>query len=217
MPHLVSVNTSESRRLDDRLTSSIDKRPRAGRVPAGRLGLEGDTVTDHRHHGGPDQAVYAYAQEELDHWTEQLGEAVTPGMFGENLTVAGHDLGAALLGERWRVGDAVLEVRTVRIPCNTFKRWLGIAGYDDTAWVKRFTARADPGVYLAVVQEGEVTAGDTLDVAHLPDHGVTAADFFRALTTHKERLPDLLATPGLPQRVYDEGRAALPSRSTRTL
>src|SRR5262249_34344339 len=74
----------------------------------GGSGLQGDTIGDRKHHGGDDQAVYAYAREDLDWWQQHLGRELGPGAFGENLTTRGLDLTGALVGERWRVGDTLL-------------------------------------------------------------------------------------------------------------
>jgi MOSC domain-containing protein YiiM len=101
------------------------------------------------------------------------------------------------VGERWLVGDAVLEVASVRTPCNDFKVWMGRCGYDERAWVKRFAATARPGPYLRVLTEGEIRAGDELTVAHRPGHGVTVSTMFRALTTEHALLPELLRVDGL--------------------
>jgi MOSC domain-containing protein YiiM len=182
--------------------SSIDKRPASGPVHAGTLGLEGDQVSDTRDHGGVDQAVYAFAREDLDAWTETLGQEIRDGQFGENLTTSGYDVNEAEVGERWQVGTAVLEVASVRIPCNDFKGWMGESGFDTTAWVKRFTAVGRPGPYLRVVQEGLLAAGDPVEVVHRPGHGVTVSTMFRALTTEQSLLPELLAVDGL----VDEAR-----------
>ena len=132
----VNVGTPRERDWAGIGRTSIDKRPVAGRVRATTLGLEGDQVSDTKHHGGVDQAVYAFAREDLDRWTELLGQPVRDGGFGENLTTVGYDVNAAVVGERWRIGSAVLEVASIRIPCNDFKGWMGHEGFDNTAWVK---------------------------------------------------------------------------------
>src|SRR5690606_23800789 len=87
--------------------TGIDKRPRAGRVRVGTLGVEGDQQYDTVHHGGEDKAVYAYAREDAVWWEQELGRAITAGSFGENLTTEGLDVTGALIGERWRVGGTV--------------------------------------------------------------------------------------------------------------
>jgi MOSC domain-containing protein YiiM len=186
--------------------TAIDKAPVDGPARVRMLGLEGDGVGDPRFHGGTHQAVYAYAREDLDHWGEQLGRPVGPGVFGENLTTEGIDLTGTVLGERWRVGTTVLQPVEVRTPCNTFKTWLGRQGFDNTGWVKRFTQAGRPGVYLRVLEEGHLQAGDPVVVEHRPDHGVTVATMFAAYMTEPSRLTELLAVEGLKPEVYAAAR-----------
>jgi MOSC domain-containing protein YiiM len=177
--------------------SAIEKHPVTGPVRVATLGLEGDQVGDTVHHGGIDQAVYAFAREDLDQWAEQLGAPIADGMFGENLTTAGLDVNEARVGERWRVGSVLLEVASVRIPCNDFKCWMGETGFDNTGWVKRFAAAGKPGPYLRVVEEGTLQAGDAVVVEQRPAHDVTVSTMFRALTTDRSLLPELLQVEGL--------------------
>ncbi|MEU3658499.1 MOSC domain-containing protein [Streptomyces sp. NPDC032940] len=177
--------------------TGIDKRPADGpvRVTApgpegtGGSGLAGDAVCETRHHGGPDQAVYAMAREDMDDWERELGRPLRHGVFGENLTTTGVDVSGALIGERWRVGpDLLLEVTSGRIPCRTFQGHLG-----EERWMKRFTAKGAPGAYLRVLEPGEIRAGDPVEIVHRPGHGVTVALQFRAVTTERALLPRLLA------------------------
>jgi MOSC domain-containing protein YiiM len=183
--------------------SSIEKHAVPGPVEVDALGLAGDQVSDTRHHGGVDQAVYAFAREDLDWWADELGTTLRDGQFGENLTTSGYDVNEAEIGEHWRVGGALLEVASVRTPCNDFKGWMGECGLDNTAWVKRFTAEARPGPYLRVLEAGEVSSGDAAEVVHRPGHGVTVSQMFRALMGEKELLPRLLEVEGM----VEEARA----------
>ncbi len=166
--------------------SGIDKRPVAGRVAVGELGLDGDVQVNRRYHGGEGQAVYAYAQEDADWWSAELDRELPPGRFGENLRTAGLDLTGAVLGERWQVGTALLEVTACRIPCASFERFWGVPQL-----VKRFTAHGASGAYLRVLRTGEVGAGDEVRVVERPDHGVTTGLLFRATTTQRARLPEI--------------------------
>ena len=209
MAQVISVNLGTPRPADwaDLGRTSIDKRPTAGVVRAHRLGLDGDQVADTKYHGGPDQAVYAFSREELDWWERELDHEIRDGQFGENLTVRGHDVDEAEVGERWQIGTAVLEVASVRIPCNDFKSWQRVNGYDDRAWVKRFAQHGRPGPYLRVVQDGELQAGDDLTVVHQPGHGVTVSTMFRAMTTERSLLPELLQVEDLalvPRRLAEQ-------------
>jgi MOSC domain-containing protein YiiM len=180
--------------------TSIDKRPVGGSVEIHELGLAGDQVCDLRHHGGADQAVYAYAREDLDRWQERLGTEIRDGEFGENLTTLGIDVNESEIGERWAIGTVELEVSAVRTPCNDFRVWMGLSGHDNTAWVKRFTAEGRPGPYLRVTRPGVLAAGDEIAVVHRPGHGVTAAKMFRALMTEPALLPELLAVDALGEK-----------------
>ena len=199
MAQVISVNVGKARDASwaGIGRTAMDKQAVTHPVLATRLGLEGDQVGDTVHHGGVDQAVYAFAREDLDEWADQLGAPIADGMFGENLTTSGIDVNEALVGERWRVGSVLLEVASVRIPCNDFKCWMGETGFDNTGWVKRFAAVGRPGPYLRVVEEGSLEAGDALVVEQRPAHGVTVSTMFRALTTDRSLLPELLQVDGL--------------------
>lgn len=199
MPTVISVNVGRPREAEwaDIGRTAIHKSPVTGPVACRVLGLDGDQVANTRHHGGHDQAVYAFAREDLDRWADELGRPIPDGAFAENLTTRGLDVNAAVLGERWRIGTALLEVASIRIPCSNFKSWMGLTGYDNARWVKRFTAEARPGPYLRVLEEGALQAGDEIVVEHRPEHGVTVSVMFRALTTDRALLPRLLAVDGL--------------------
>jgi MOSC domain-containing protein YiiM len=194
--------------------TSIDKAPAAGPVTVHRLGLAGDQVSDTRHHGGPDQAVYAFAREELDWWAGQLGDELRDGEFGENLTTQGVAVDDSEVGERWRVGTVVLEVALIRTPCNDFKQWMGRNGYDNAAWVRRFAEHGRVGAYLRVLQPGVVAAGDAITVLHRPGHGITASFMFRALTREPELLPRLLEVDGLAAKARRKAEAYLAENAT---
>jgi len=123
-------------------------------------------------------------------------------VFGENLTTEGADANGALIGERWRIGpDLILEASAPRIPCGTFQGWLAQAG-----WIKRFTLAAMPGAYFRVVEPGEIQAGDPIEIVHRPDHDVSIAMSFRALTMEPDLLPRLLVADSLPEELKDLAR-----------
>jgi MOSC domain-containing protein YiiM len=181
--------------------TAIDKRSVPGRVRAGRLGLAGDQQADTENHGGIDQAVYAYASEDMQVWAADLERALRPGQFGENLTTSGLDVTGAVIGERWRIGDAVLEVSCPRIPCSVFQGWMG-----EERWVKRFTERGASGAYLRVLTEGDLGAGDAIVVEHRPAHRVTIGETFRALSGEHSLAARLLEAPELPASVHARAR-----------
>ena len=147
--------------------TAIDKRAVPGPIKVGRYGVYADVQADRKHHGGLDQALYAYSEADAMYWESELGRDLPPGWFGENLRVDGLDLSGALVGERWRIGDRVeVEVTSPRIPCQTFARWVG--GDEERGWVKRFTEAARPGLYLKVTKTGRVQAGDPIEVLERP-------------------------------------------------
>jgi MOSC domain-containing protein YiiM len=183
----------------DQGRTGIDKRPASGRVRATTLGLVGDQVIDTRHHGGVDQAAYAYAREDAAFWATELDREVRPGNFGENLSTEGLNITDAVIGERWAIGSAVFEVSAPRIPCRVFAGFWAVSDL-----IKRFIDRGVPGAYLRVATEGDVGAGDRIEVVHRPTHGVTIGLTFRALTTRPELLPRLLDAPELPQMTRDK-------------
>jgi MOSC domain-containing protein YiiM len=206
---LLSVNIGRPRPNPwKRLSATgIDKRPVEGPVAVtapgpkgtGAVGLAGDRAYDVRHHGGTDQAVYAYAREDLDLWAAELDRTLANGVFGENLTTLGLDVNGALIGERWRIGSGVvLEVSCPRVPCATFQGWL-----EQEGWIKRFTRAARPGAYLRVIEAGDVQAGDPVEIAYRPGHDVTVALVFRALTREPELLPRLPVADALPQDIRE--------------
>ena len=208
MGHVLTVNVAALRTNPaGGKPTGIDKRPTDAVVairPPGSMrdglgsGLVGDHIGNSKFHGGDDQAVYAYAREDLDAWEAQLGRTLANGEFGENFTTEGVAVTGARIGEQWHVGTdgLVLEVSRPRIPCGTFAAWLDLKG-----WMKTFTAAAVPGAYLRVITAGTVRAGDHVDVVKRPEHDVTIGMVFRAMTLEPELLPDILAADALPAAI----------------
>ncbi|MDT0531990.1 MOSC domain-containing protein [Micromonospora sp. DSM 115977] len=188
--------------------SGIDKRPVGGPVLLRVDGVAGDFIGERAHHGGPEQAVYAYAEEDASWWSGEMGRSIRPGGFGENLTTYAVDVTGAVIGEQWAVGSALLQVTKPRTPCTTFAGFWGVPDL-----IKRFTVRATPGAYLRVLREGEVGAGDPVEVVDRPAHGVTIGEVFRALSLEPELLPRLLDAPDLPDGVREKVRRRLAGRS----
>jgi MOSC domain-containing protein YiiM len=198
---LVSVNVGRPEIIGTRkgrpVYSSIGKAPIDTRVRVEGVNVAGDDQADRRVHGGPDKAVYAYAAEDIAWWSAELGRELGPGAFGENLTTEGVDVSGAVIGERWRVGKVVLEVAQPRLPC--FK--LGLK-FEDPKMLKRFAQASRPGAYLRIVEEGELGAGDAIEVFGRPDHGVTVATVADAIQLDETLLPDTLAATQLPYELH---------------
>ena len=168
--------------------SAIWKSPVAGRVAARGVNLDGDDQADRRAHGGPDKAIYALAVEDTQWWAQKIGRSFAHGEFGENLTTEGVEVNSALVGERWGIGTAVLEVSEPRIPC-----WrLGVR-MNDPVFPRRFAEAMRPGAYLRIVTEGNVGAGDEIHVIERPGHGLTIRDVFRIYTRDRDEVERLLS------------------------
>jgi MOSC domain-containing protein YiiM len=198
MARVLSVNVGRPQQVGVRRgrpqMSAIGKAPVAGPVRVEGVNLAGDDQADRRVHGGPDKAVYAYASEDTAWWALQLErDDLPPGMFGENLTTEGVDVTNALIGERWRIGTVELEVCQPRFPC--YK--LGLR-FGDPLMVRTFAHAGRPGAYLRIVTEGELQAGDEVDITHRPSHGVTIAQVSRAVLLDDSELAAAAAAPELP-------------------
>ncbi len=195
---VISVNTGQEAGLAINgrpARTAIDKRPAAGRVRVGFLGLDGDEQADSENHGGREQAVYAYAREDLDWWVERLGREFRNGQFGENITTMGLDITGAMIGEKWQIGTAVVQITSPRIPCVTFQSWLS-----EDRWVKRFAAAGRPGAYLRVITPGTVSAADEARVVDRPAASVTVAESMLAYYGDQDLMRRLLKVEGRSEK-----------------
>jgi len=197
---LLSVNVGLPQEIDWRgetVRTSIFKAPVAGQVHVTRLNVEGDRQSDLSVHGGSDKAVYAYPSEHYAFWrTELPGTELPWGMFGENFTTEGLLERNVHIGDRLRAGSAEFIVTQPRMPC--FK--LGIR-FGRPDMVKRFQRSGRTGFYLAVLQEGDVAAGDSLEFIARDTHGITVADIanlFMADATNQDLLRRASDLPALP-------------------
>ncbi len=206
-PTVVSINVGTAKPLAGKSgESAIDKRGVPGRIPVRFLGVHGDEQSDKQNHGGVEQAVYAYATEDLDEWAAQLGRDLSPGHFGENLSTRGVDVTGAVIGEKWRIGTTVLQVSVPRIPCVVFQNWM-----TEPQWVKRFTHAGKPGAYLRVLTEGDIGAGDDIVVSDRPPHNVTIGLVFRALTTDRSLMAQLADVEDLPPDLREQAQQSVSS------
>jgi MOSC domain-containing protein YiiM len=220
--NVLSVNVARARtNPDPRAMSKVTGIDKIGTAEAVKVrapgsmrgglgsGLVGDTIGNKKFHGGDDQAVYAYAREDLDDWEARLGRKLSDGMFGENLTTSGMDVTGARIGERWRVGTdgLLLEVSAPRTPCRTFSSFLNLSH-----WMKTFTQAGKPGAYLRVLSPGTVRAGDDITIDYRPDHDVTIELVFRAKMSEPELLPRLLAADALSAEIKTYVRRRVASR-----
>ena len=166
-PRVLTVNMVHRLRPGYFHETAIDKRPVDRPVAVERLGLVGDQQVD-RGHGGVDRAVYVYADEDAAWWAEELRRDIPPGLFGENLRTAGLDVTNALVGERWRIGDVLLEVTGPRTPCQNLSLRMGVEGFHRT-----FNRSGRVGAMTRVLETGAVSAGEAVAVESRPEHQVS--------------------------------------------
>ena len=200
-----TVNVGERKIIGERRGqpwwSGIDKRPVDGRRTVGDDHVTGDVQVATDVHGGPDKAVYAYASEDTLWWEAVLGRDLWPGAFGENLTLEGVDCTESVIGDRLRVGPLLLEVSQPRIPCATLAKHLG-----DPLMVKRFAQARRPGIYLRIIEPGDVGAGDTVELVERPEHGVTVALVNDAVLHDHGLAARALEAPQLAESIASELR-----------
>ncbi len=179
---------------------------RRGPDGEGFSGVAGDFIGSGRHHGGAEQAVYAVAREELDHWGLELGRDLSHGMFGENITTLGLDVDASEYGDVWTVGGAVMRVSAPRVPCATFAMRMG-----ERAWVRRFAERGRGGTYLAVVQPGTIRPGDAITVRR-SGSGLRITSLLRAWMGDLDEMRTALTNPDLDAESRGQFTRALTKR-----
>ncbi|MBB4053452.1 MOSC domain-containing protein YiiM [Devosia subaequoris] len=167
MAILQSVNIGQTRPIPTKSAKTgIFKEPvdQDVQVEVTKQGLTGDAIINRKHHGGVDQAVYLYFADDYAYWEQALGREITPGTFGENLTIGGVEGRSVCVGDRFEIEDVVLEVTSHRTPCNVFAVRMGSPG-----WVKQFFKAGRPGAYCRVIKTGQLRAGEP--VIHVPFAG----------------------------------------------
>lgn len=216
---LVSVNVGRPRLVMSQgrmVSTGIFKEPVRGRIFLRELNLDGDRQADLTVHGGPSKAAYAYPAEHYQYWQEQLPGMNLPwGMFGENFTTEGLDERDVRIGDRFRIGSAEVMVTEPRMPC--YK--LGIK-FGRTDIIKRFLASGRTGFYFAVVQEGDVGAGDPVEMVERDEHDITVADITRLYVHDKADLETLrraLELKALPEKWLEHFRQQLEKQRTKSL
>jgi MOSC domain-containing protein YiiM len=175
---VVSVNVGLPRTITWKgrtLQTGIFKAPISGRVQVRTLNLDGDRQADLSVHGGPDKAIYLYPSEHNGYWQGEFPEMELPwGMFGENFTTEGVLEETVNIGDRWRIGSALVMVTQPRVPCYKLAAKFGRQDI-----VKRFLASGRSGFYLRVMQEGKMGVGDPIELMNQDRHGVTVTDVIK--------------------------------------
>jgi MOSC domain-containing protein YiiM len=176
MAILDSINIGQPRTIPTKSAKTgIYKEP----IPSATLtaqGIDGDAVMDRKHHGGVDQAVYVYFGDDYAWWSQELGETVPPGTFGENLTIAGVEGRSVAVGDRFIVGTVVIEVTSHRTPCMTFALRMG-----DPKFVRRFHKAGRPGAYCRVITPGLIEAGKPVIFQPFAGERITVSELMLTL------------------------------------
>jgi MOSC domain-containing protein YiiM len=170
----INIGRPETIAFDGKsMQTGICKYPVEGPVQVTVDGLPDDAILAVRHHGGPDQAIYAYSSDDYDWWAQTTGREFFPGLFGENLTI--RDMPTDMrVGDRLLLGEVVLEATAPRIPCDTFA-----VRMQDRGFGLKFRDAERPGIYFRVLNEGEIEAGDPVTFVESADADVTILDLFR--------------------------------------
>ena len=174
---LLSINIGKERqqqRKDYVETTGIYKEPVNEAVEIKSLGIDGDVICDTKNHGGVDQALYIYGGADYTWWSEEIGKELAPGTFGDNLTISDLESASFNVGDTIHVGEVTLQVTSPRIPCSTFATRMS-----DPQWVKKFRAAERPGLYVRVIKEGVIKAGDEVVVEKYSGETISIVQMYR--------------------------------------
>jgi MOSC domain-containing protein YiiM len=178
MMQLISVNLGQKRNLQNGSrveTTGIFKFPIKASVQVTKLGLRDDVICDTKNHGGPDQAVYVYGGTDYAWWSKELGRELSPGTFGENLTISDLECSGFRIGDRLYLGTVILEVSAPRIPCSTLAARMG-----DPKFIQQYRQAERPGLYCRVIQPGSLRVGDAVKIEPTRDESVGLIEVFRS-------------------------------------
>ena len=193
--NLESINVGQVETISHKqrsIKTGICKHPIEGVAFLEEAGVRGDSIVNTQHHGGADQAVYAYSADDYDWWTEETGRAVTPGLFGENLTVRGLPCDMHV-GDRLLIGEVLLEATAPRIPCSSFAIRM-----HDSEFGMAFREAERPGIYFRVLNSGEVSVGNSVTHIVNDSSDVSILELFRfyyALKHDRDTLLRFLEAP----------------------
>jgi len=174
---LISVNIGQAKDMsiaNRKIKTGIYKESINTTIYISKDGLKGDTICDTRYHGGVDQAVYIYGTNDYNWWAEFLGQKISPGTFGDNLTISDLESSSFSIGDQLFVGDVILEISAPRIPCSTLTTRM-----NDPAFAKKYKNAERPGLYCRVLKEGNVTAGDPVTLKKYDQPTVSILEMFR--------------------------------------
>jgi len=183
---LLSVNIAQQETLDTPngpVQTGIIKKPVSDKVMVTELGIVGDAIVDTKVHGGLDQALYLYSQEDYDWWVERLGRRLSVGIFGENLTLSSFGDAPLTIGDRLQINNVIIEISAPRTPCFKLAARMG-----DVGFIKDFVLAARTGAYARVIKIGEIMAGDEVFLTKAKAEYPSVTDVFK--TCHSKN-PDM--------------------------
>lgn len=192
---VISVNIGAVREVEHNgrlVETGIFKRPTTQTQRVEGVHIGSDVQADTQAHGGYDKAIYAYAAEDYNWWTDELGQDLDAAFFGENLTTEGIDVSAALVGDRWRIGTALLEVSEPRVPCFKLGIRTGVSRIQ-----QRFSKADRPGAYLRIIEAGELTVGDAITVTPAEEPSISMADVAAIHNRDRGSASRMLSVAGL--------------------
>jgi len=189
---IVSTNIAQKKTIQWKgktLTTGICKKPLNGPIHLDAFAVQGDFIQDKKHHGGIDKACYGYGEDYYEYW-KKLYPALdwNYGMFGENLTISDLDESEILIGDIYKVGDAIVQVSQPRQPCNTFAAW-----FQSTEVIKQFIDFDHPGVYFRVIQNGAVKVGDELSLDLRNDKAFSIQQIYQLLYSKTDLVTEEMA------------------------
>lgn len=209
---VVSINAAKKQVIQaggKSLETGIFKQPIEGSVSIGALGIESDIIVDTRVHGGEDQALYLYSQEDYNWWSSELGKPISPGTFGENITVSSFPDQPLKIGDRLTINQSVvLEITAPRVPC------LKLASrMEDPAFGKKFVAAVRPGAYARVISVGTLRSGDSISWEQTTNDYATVNEVF--VEWHKKDWSEAVFKKALNSPISKIARGIIEQRYMR--
>ena len=183
---LISINIGKQETLETpngSVQTGIIKKPVSTKVTVTELGIVGDAIVDTSVHGGLDQALYLYSQEDYDWWSVRLGKTLLPGIFGENLTLSGFGGTSFFIGDRLQINNVIIEISAPRTPCFKLATRMG-----DPGFIIDFVQAARTGAYARVIKTGSITAGDDIVLTKTTEGYPSVSEIFK--TCHSKN-PDM--------------------------
>lgn len=200
---IVSTNIGQEKTIEWKgksITTGICKKPVDGSILLDSFTVKGDFIKDKKHHGGVDKACYTYGENYYDYWQSLYPDLDwSYGMFGENLTISDLDESQILIGDIYKVGEAIIQVSQPRQPCNTFAAW-----FQSSDVIKQFIDFDHSGVYFRVIQKGNVKIGDELKLDLRNKKAFSVQQIYQLLYSKK----DLVNKEMAKEALYDSNLAA---------